>query len=277
MPVTIVNADASQVYADLRILSARPDDADLARAPHRLYGTVDGADACSAADWALQARAAIDEAHAAGRLPLLVGGTGLYLRALLDGIAPVPEIAPDIRAAVRGLGAAEAHATLAREDPAAAARLPAGDTQRVARALEVVRSTGRPLAGWHARPRDGLAATHDIVAVVLTRERPALYARCDRRVATMIADGALDETARLLARHLPPDRPVLRAIGVPELARVLAGTTTLADATAAMARATRNYAKRQSTWWRNQQPEWATLDADAQVLELILSEFFTHR
>ena len=149
----VINADSAQVYRDLRIVSARPTPADEARAPHRLYGYRDGADACSAADWAADAKAAIAEAHEAGRLPILVGGTGLYFRTLLDGIAPVPEIDPEIRATVRALPVAEAHAALAREDPEAAARLRPTDTTRVARALEVVRSTGRPLAAWQARTR----------------------------------------------------------------------------------------------------------------------------
>ena len=260
---TIINADASQVYADLRILSSRPAEAELARVPHRLYGTVDGAVAWSAAAWAADARAAIADAFAAGRLPLLVGGTGLYLRTLLDGIAAVPEIDSGVRAAVRALDPDAARAALAAADPAAAARLDPGDRQRIARALEVVRSTGRTLAAWHAAAAGGIAASHDIAALVVTRERAALYARCDARVDAMLAGGALAEVAALAVRCLPADRPILGAIGVPQLRAVLDGTETLAAARDGITQATRNYAKRQSTWWRNQQPGWAVLDAGA--------------
>ncbi|HEY1145092.1 MAG TPA: tRNA (adenosine(37)-N6)-dimethylallyltransferase MiaA, partial [Allosphingosinicella sp.] len=144
----VVKADSAQVYRDLRIVSARPTPEDEARAPHRLYGYRDGAEPCSAADWAADAKAAIREIQAAGRLPILTGGTGLYIRTLLDGIAPIPPIDPAIRAEVRALTAAEGHAALVREDPHAAARIRPSDTSRIARALEVVRSTGRPLAGW---------------------------------------------------------------------------------------------------------------------------------
>ena len=161
----VVNADASQVYRDLRILSARPSPADEARVPHRLFGHVDGADSCSAARWAAEARAVIGEVHAAGQVPVLVGGTGLYLRTLLDGIAPVPAIDPAIREAVRALPVAQAHAALAVEDPAAAARLAPADTTRVARALEVVRSTGRPLAAWQAQREGGIGGAVDLRAL----------------------------------------------------------------------------------------------------------------
>jgi tRNA dimethylallyltransferase len=252
---TVINADASQAYADLRILSARPSLEEEARVPHRLFGHVDGADTgYSAARWAAEAKAAIADAHAAGRLPILVGGTGLYLRTLVDGIAPVPEIDPAIRAAVRALPVADAHAALTREDPIAATRLRATDTTRVARALEVIRSTGRPLADWQAERVGGIGGAVDLVATVLLPPREWLYARCDARFATMLDDGA-DEVRRLLARaDVPPDAPVRRAIGVQEIAADLAGRLTREQAQAAGAQATRNYAKRQYTWFRNQPP-----------------------
>ena len=144
----VINADSAQVYADLAVLSARPTADEMQGVPHRLFGEWDGASACSAADWARAARALVEEAHASGAVPILVGGTGLYLRTLLDGIAPVPPIDPAVRAAVRAMPVAEAHAALTREDPERAARLSPNDTTRVARALEVVRSTGQPLADW---------------------------------------------------------------------------------------------------------------------------------
>ncbi len=166
----VINADASQVYADLRLLSARPSAADEARVPHRLFGHVDGADpGYSAARWAAEARHEIDAAHAAGLLPVLVGGTGLYMRTLIDGIAPVPSIDPAIRATVRAIPVAEAHALLEIEDPPAAARLAAADTTRVARALEVVRATGRPLAHWQRQRTGGIGNRIDLAAVSCCR------------------------------------------------------------------------------------------------------------
>ena len=254
----VVNADASQVYRDLRILSARPSPADEARVPHRLFGHVDGADSCSAARWAAEARAVIGEVHAAGQVPVLVGGTGLYLRTLLDGIAPVPTIDPAIREAVRALPVAQAHAALAVEDPAAAARLAPADTTRVARALEVVRSTGRPLAAWQAQREGGIGGAVDLRALVLLPDREELMQRCDARLASMFAQGAVEEVVALIARaDVPADAPVRRAIGVPEVAAMLGGALSRDEALARAQLATRRYAKRQYTWFRHQPPaDW---------------------
>ncbi|WP_374296813.1 tRNA (adenosine(37)-N6)-dimethylallyltransferase MiaA [Sphingomonas sp.] len=250
---TIINADSAQVYRDLRILTARPSAWEEAQVPHRLFGHIDGADAgYSAARWASEARAAIAEALAKDRLPILVGGTGLYLRTLLDGIAPVPAIDPQVRSLVRALPVAQAHAALTIEDPPAAARLNPADTTRVARALEVVRSTGRPLAAWQAHREGGVADTIDARAIVLLPERDWLFARIDARFADMLATG-LDEVAALRARpDLPADAPIFRAIGVPEATALLAGQLSHQQAAAAGALATRRYAKRQYTWFRNQ-------------------------
>jgi tRNA dimethylallyltransferase len=201
----VINADASQVYADLRILTARPDAAEEARVPHRLFGHVDAADAgYSAARWAAEARAAIDAVHAEGRLPILVGGTGLYLRTLIDGIAPVPAIDSTIREIVRALPVAEAHRLLAIEDPAAAGRLAPADTARVARALEVLRSTGRPLAAWQAARAGGIGDRVTLAAAILLPDRDALVARIDERCAAMFDTGAIEEVAALLARNVVP-------------------------------------------------------------------------
>ncbi|WP_436286787.1 tRNA (adenosine(37)-N6)-dimethylallyltransferase MiaA [Sphingomonas trueperi] len=251
---TVINADSMQVYADLRILTARPSAEEEARAPHRLFGHIDGAEACSAARWAAEARAAIAEAHAEDRLPILVGGTGLYLRTLIDGIAPIPEIDPTIRAEVRALPVAEAHAALTLADPAAAARLHATDTTRVARALEVVRSTGRTLADWQDRREGGICDQVRLGAMILLPDRAWLAERIDRRFATMLAT-AENEVRALLARtDIPADAPVLRAIGVEEIGRVLRGEGTVEEAQEAGATATRQYAKRQYTWFRRQPP-----------------------
>lgn len=270
---TVINADSMQVYADLRILTARPTPDEEARVPHRLFGHIDGADAYSAARWAAEARAAIAEARADGRLPILVGGTGLYLRTLLDGIAPVPEIDPQIRRAVRALPVGEAHAALAEADPAAAARLAPADTLRVARALEVVRSTGRTLAAWQAERVGGIGASIRLVPLILLPDRDWLGARIDRRFADMVDQGR-EEAAALLARtDLPPDAPLLRAIGVPELRALLAGDIDTGQAVAAGALASRQYAKRQYTWFRRQPPpDWPRTDATEKHVQVQLIE-----
>ncbi|KQM13877.1 tRNA (adenosine(37)-N6)-dimethylallyltransferase MiaA [Novosphingobium sp. Leaf2] len=250
----VINADSSQVYADLTILSARPTPEEMGGIEHRLFGAWDGAQSCSAADWAAAARAQIAQLHAQGAVPIVVGGTGLYIRTLLDGIAPVPVIDPQVRAHVRALPVDQAYAALLNEDPERAAKLGPADSARVARALEVVRSTGHGLAHWQARTEGGIGAHVVLHPVILLPERESLYARCDLRFARMLERGALDEVALLLARRLDPDLPVMRAIGVAELAGVIAGTTALEDATAQAAQATRNYAKRQFTWLRHQPP-----------------------
>ncbi|MGQ0588480.1 MAG: tRNA (adenosine(37)-N6)-dimethylallyltransferase MiaA [Sphingosinicella sp.] len=264
----VINADSAQVYRDLCIVSARPTPEDEARAPHRLYGYRDGADACSAADWAADAKAEIAAAHETGRLPILAGGTGLYLRALLDGIAPVPEIDPAVRRAVRALPVAEAHAALAREDPEAAARIRPADTTRTARALEVVRSTGRTLKSWQAEKVGGIGEAIALAPLILLPPRAWLYARCDDRFEEMMSAEGIEEVRSLLERRLPLLAPVMRAIGVREIAAFLAGDLSRADALAAGQAATRQYAKRQYTWFRRQPPAgWprfeAPLDCDA--------------
>ncbi len=253
----VINADSAQVYADLAVLSARPSPAEMQGVEHRLFGEWDGAEACSAADWAARAREVIAEVHARGAVPILVGGTGLYLRTLLDGIAPVPAIDPAVREAVRAMPVAEAYAALQAEDPARAALLNPGDTTRIARALEVVRSTGRPLADWQAERVGGIAEQVELHPLILLPPRDWLYERCDRRFALMLEQGAVEEVQQLLARNLDPDLPVMRAIGVPEIAAMLTGQSGRAEAEKQGAQATRNYAKRQYTWFRNQPPhDW---------------------
>jgi tRNA dimethylallyltransferase len=255
----VINADSAQVYRDLRLLTARPSAEEETRAPHRLFGHIDAADPdYSAARWAEEARSAIAAATSAGRLPILVGGTGLYLRTLLEGIAPVPPIDPAARAEVRAMPVAQAHAALSREDPAAAARLAPADTARVARALEVVRSTGRPLAHWQAHREGGIAATVDLRPALLLPDRDALAARIDARLVAMFADGAVEEVRALLARpDLPAAAPIRRAIGVPPIAAMLSGQLSRDEALARAQLDTRRYAKRQYTWFRHQPPpDW---------------------
>jgi tRNA dimethylallyltransferase len=254
MPVTIINADASQVYRDLRILSARPSEEEEATCPHKLFGHIDGATACSAAQWAGEAKLAIAEAHAAGRLPVLVGGTGLYIRTLLDGIAPVPEIAPEIRTVVRRLDVSDAYAALTSEDPDAAARLAPADGTRIARALEVIRSTGRTLADWQQDKAGGVADSIALTPLILLPPRDWLFARCDARFDTMLSRGGVNEVQSLLARGLDPALPVMRAIGVREVAQIIADPSSTERYVTLAKIATRQYAKRQYTWFRNQPP-----------------------
>jgi len=264
----IVNADSAQVYRDLPILSAAPTVNDRIRAGHRLYGVLEGTQPCTAADWAEMAKAEISQLHGQGRLPILVGGTGLYLRTLLDGIAPIPPIDPAVRARVRGNGVAENLAELKPIDPVAATTLNPRDTTRIARALEVVRSTGKTLAQWQLQRAGGIAGEIDLKALVLLPPRPWLYERCDRRFAAMVEQGALAEVEALFARQLDPNLPVMRAIGVPELGAHLRGEWSLDWAIAAGQQATRRYAKRQYTWFSHQPPpDWPRfhdpLDGDA--------------
>lgn len=258
----VVNADSAQVYKDLRIVSARPSEAEERRVPHRLYAYRDGAEPCSAADWAQDARAAAAEAWAEGRLPILCGGSGLYLRTLLDGIAPLPEIDPAVRAAVRGLPVAEAFGRLAEEDPEAAARLRPGDAARIARALEVVRSTGRPLRSWQAERGGGIAGGVRLRPLLLLPPRDWVYARCDDRFEKMMSDDGLAEVSSLLERNISASLPVMRAIGVREIAAFLRGALTREEALAAGRQATRRYAKRQYAWFAHQPPaDWPRFTA----------------
>ena len=271
----IVNADSAQVYRDLPILSAAPSPADRARADHRLYGVRDGASPCSAADWAQMAKAEIAAIHEADRMPILDGGTGLYIRTLLDGIAPVPEIETAIRAEVRSAATSHNYSRLADLDPEAAKRLNATDTTRIARALEVVLSSGRPLHEWQAERVGGIGDQVELRPLVLLPPRPCLYERCDRRFAAMVEQGALDEVSELLDRKLDPALPVMRAIGVPELSDFVRGVTALSEAMRAGQHATRRYAKRQYTWFGNQSPAtWrsVTEPIEEATIELAVSQ-----
>ena len=253
----IVNADSAQVYHDLRVLSAAPTADELQKVEHRLYGVQDGAFPCSAANWAEMARLEIAEIHSSGRTPILVGGTGLYLRTLLDGIAPIPAIDPEVRERVRASPVDENRTKLQALDPGAAARLNAGDTTRINRALEVILSTGRTLAEWQERREGGIASEVSLRALILLPPRKWLYARCDERFAHMIDAGATSEVEALLLRKLNPNLPVMRAIGVSELSAYLLGSCSLDEAIAAGQQATRRYAKRQYTWFAHQPPaDW---------------------
>ena len=250
----VLNADSAQVYADLRVLSARPDEDEMGGIEHRLFGAWDGAEACSAADWAAAAKREIAALHEEGAVPILCGGTGLYMRTLLEGIAPVPEIDGEVRAQVRGMTQAEARAALEKEDSEAATRLAPADASRTTRALEVVRSTGRTLKEWQASKVGGIGETVALHPLLLLPDREWLYERCDRRFVMMLEGGAVEEVEALLARNLDPALPVMRAIGVPEIAGMFQGELSQAQAIEAGQTATRRYAKRQYTWFRHQPP-----------------------
>jgi len=251
----ILNADSAQVYADLAIISARPNKAEMGGIEHRLFGEWDGAEACSAVGWAKRAKAEIEALHDEGVIPILVGGTGMYMKVLLEGIAPIPEIEPEIRAVVRALPVEAAYAALMIEDPERAAALDPGDSQRISRALEVKRSTGTKLGDWQQAKTGGIEEDIELHAHVLLPDREWLYERCDRRFEKMLHDGAIAEVEKLLKRGLDPDLPVVRTIGVPEISAYLAKEIDREAMIVTGAQATRNYAKRQYTWFRRQTPE----------------------
>lgn len=251
---TIVNADSAQVYHDLKILSAAPTEHELKLAEHRLYLVRDGALPCSAADWAGMARAEIADIHRSGKVPILVGGTGLYLRTLIEGIAPVPPIDPNVRARVREAAVGDNRTRLQTLDPTAAARINERDTARINRALEVILSTGRTLFEWQKERQGGIEREIELKPLILLPPRKWLYARCDERFAHMIEAGGVAEVEALLARKLNPNAPVMRAIGVAELSAYLLGKRSLDDAVDAAKQATRRYAKRQYTWFAHQPP-----------------------
>lgn len=260
----MLNADSAQVYRDLQVLSARPTAEEMGGIEHRLFGAWDGAVACSAADWANTARGEIEQLHSEDAVPILVGGTGLYLRTLLEGIAPVPPIDDDVRKNIRAMSQSEARFALEREDPEAAARLAPRDAARTMRALEVMRGTGRPLAHWQANKGGGIGGAIQLTAAVLLPERRWLFERCDRRFAAMIESGAREEVVNLLGRQLDPSLPVMRAIGVREIADWIAGRATRDDMLARGQAATRQYAKRQYTWFRRQPPpDWVSLESES--------------
>lgn len=262
----IINADSQQLYADLRVLSARPSVEDEARAEHRLYGVADAAESWSVGRWTRAVMPLLNELAAQDRPALLVGGTGLYFNALTRGLADIPAVPDAVRDAVQTDYDAEGEAAfrhrLAEVDPVAAAAITPGDRQRLIRALAVAQSTGRSLSVWKADTQPLLApGSYDALVVEPSRDR--LYAACDARVSQMIQNGALDEVRALLARDLDPALPAMKAVGVPELAAHLTGATTLDQAVAAIRLSTRHYAKRQLTWFRNQTSNWARVSPGA--------------
>lgn len=256
----VINADSMQVYRDLRVLTARPGAEDEARAPHALYGFLPACDTYSAGRWLGDARAAIAQADATGRVPVIVGGTGLYFRALLRGLSPVPDIPAEIRRRWREeaerRGGPELHALLAARDAVMAERLRPSDPQRIARALEVLEATGASLAEWQRRPGEPLLEEERTARAVIAPERASLAARIDARFEAMIAAGARDEVEALKDKELDPGLPAMRALGVAPLMAHLEGKATLAEAGERVRTQTRRYAKRQMTWARRNMITW---------------------
>lgn len=259
----IINADSMQIYSELDILTACPTEEENEQSPHHLYRILKGDDPCTAQRWRDMARTTILDVWGRGKIPIVVGGTGLYLKALVYGLSTVPEIdeciRDEIRAEVKQHGAALAHKNLTKIDPEMAARLAPGDSQRIARALEVIRSTGRSLAQWQQEPEIGGLVDEDvdISKYVLLRDRAELYDRCNLRFKLMTENGvAIEEVKALMALNYPRNIAVMKSLGVPQIINYLGGTSTLEETITLSQTATRQFAKRQMTWFKNQFSDW---------------------
>ena len=265
----VVNADSMQVYRDLRIITARPTAKEEQRVPHLLYGRVDAAENYSVGRWRTDALATLEATKRYGRTVIVVGGTGLYFNALTRGLAAVPAIPPEIREDVRARlatdGVTALHAELKERDPLAAARLMPGDRARISRALEVVLATGRSILDWHQEGNAASLDTARAAKIFLMPDRDELLRRIDARFDAMMAEGALEEVRALAARNLDPELPAMKAHGVPWLVRHLRGETGLEDAVEGAKRDTRQYTKRQATWFRNQLPDFAWVEPQGAI------------
>lgn len=281
----VINADSMQVYDGLKTLTAFPSEDDMSRAPHRLYGVLQPHQGCSAARWRDMALAEIAKAHDAGRLPVVLGGTGFYINALLKGLSPVPKVPTEIReqatAKCAEMGNAAFHAALRERDPVMADRLDPGNTQRLIRAWEVLDATGKSLADWQAAPREGPPEHLEFFTVALMPPRDVLYEKCDRRFENMLDDGdALAEVETLAARieagEVGEDALLTRALGFAELRAFLNGELAREDAVARAQQMTRNYAKRQRTWFKNQMDADLVLEETEQTARMArLAETFS--
>lgn len=272
---TVINADSMQVYRDFRVLTARPVKEEEARVPHLLYGHVDAAENYSVGRWMADAVRALAEAEAEKRLPIFVGGTGLYFKSLLQGLSDMPPVPAEVRARVRAeardVSAPVLHARLAQRDLRMAEALRPADRQRVIRALEIFEATGRSLAEWQQSPGKPLIEASDTLPVFLAVERAELRARIDARFDAMLSNGALDEVRGLVARKLDPTLPALKAHGAPALSRHLLGEISLEEASSSGKTDTRKYAKRQETWFRHQMKDWPWVKPEA-ALEYLISK-----
>lgn len=257
---TVINADSMQVYAELRVLTARPSLEDEMTVPHRLYGCVPAATRYSVGRWLRDVVVALGEARGHGRLPIVVGGTGLYFKALCEGLAEIPPIPPEVREQNRtvaeGLESAALHNRLAEIDPDDARRIRPSDRSRILRALDVFVATGRSLADWQANPAAPVLDPQTVERLILDPEREVLHRRIKERAGAMIAAGAIDEAKALAALRIAPDLPAMKAIGVRQLVDHAAGKSSLETALAGIETETRRYARRQLTWFRNQMGDW---------------------
>jgi tRNA dimethylallyltransferase len=271
---TVINADSMQVYRDLRVITARPTPEEERRVPHALYGHVDAAENYSTGRWIADAARTLNEIRGAGRLPIFVGGTGLYFRALLGGLSDIPPVPTEVRARIRseaeGVTAPDLHARLARLDPQTAKRLRPSDRQRILRALEVFAATGHSLAAWQEKPGIPMIGPDEVAAVFLSVEREVLRQRINDRFDAMIEGGALEEVKQLAQRELAPALPAMKAHGVPWLIRQLKDEVSLEEAAARGKADTRRYSKRQETWFRHQLKEFEWIEPD-QTLDYLLS------
>jgi tRNA dimethylallyltransferase len=270
----VINADSMQVYRDLRVITARPTDEEMSCAPHRLYGHIGAEEIYSAGRWLREAEQEIAVARSSGKTPIVVGGTGLYFSALLKGLSAVPEVSAEVRQQVRDLGDAKdneaLHAMLAERDPNTAAEVRVSDRQRILRALEVVEATGRGLAEWREEPGVPVLNSGGYQAIFLETDREALGQRIDARFEKMLTEGAIEEVKALNARKIDPRMPALKAHGVPWLIKYLNGEISFEEAAVQGKRDTRQYAKRQETWFRNQLPEFAWVRAEGALRTLKL-------
>ena len=271
---TVINADSMQLYRELCLLTARPSEADEAVAPHRLYGTVSASEAFSVGRWLEAAQAAIAEATGEGSVPILVGGTGLYFKALIEGLAPVPDIPREVRAYWREqaarLNAEALHRELAARDPGVAAKLKPNDPQRIVRALEVIDATGISLSEWQDAPASPVLSADNVLRFVIAPEREPLYAAIDARFDRMIENGAIEEVEALLVQGLDDSLPAMRAHGVRELGSYLAGACSLEDAKIKSKTESRRYAKRQMTWARRYMADWEWFPGPQEAVEAVV-------
>jgi len=253
----VINADSMQIYQGLEVITASPKKVARSRVPHKLYGVWDPAISFSVGQWAGLAKQEIQTAHQAGFLPIVVGGTGMYLQTLMRGIAAMPAvpsaIREDVRSRLSDKGSVMLHAELSKFDPKSAARLNVSDGQRIARAIEIYKATGKTLTQWHAAGIESeISPEFKFRSVLLRPRRELLYAACDVRFEEMLRTGALDEVAALVDRNLDPNLPAMKALGIPEIIKYLAGELLFEDAVSAGQQTTRRYVKRQGTWFRNQ-------------------------
>lgn len=278
---TVINADSMQVYENLSVLTARPDEDDQARVPHQLYGFVPGCEPYNVGRWIDDVSHAIRDADVKGQIPIVAGGTGLYFKALLEGLSPIPDIPAGVRDHWRGRAqeqdAPDLHRELQERDPVMAAKLRTSDPQRIVRALEVIDATGRSLAEWQKETGEGVLAVHDVLPIVIGPERSHLHAKINARFDLMIKQGAIDEVEQLLALSLEANLPIMRAHGVRQIAAYLRGEQSLQDAAIQTKAETRQYAKRQFTWLRRNMIAWSWLDEqEMERLEAKIFSFIDH-